>query len=204
MSLHLLDAVSEFRIRHRPYNKLLLRIGIHTGPVCAGVVGLKMPRYCLFGDTVNTASRMESSGVPLKIHCSWQCKDLLEKLGGYHYQERGVINMKGKGEQRTYWLLGEDGEAKEKRTYERSQRRGSRALNKYIQGTIKQHLQSNNLSVANDLGIRSSLKNKNIPRNSLTRSSSLESPKKLRFATGNLLEHHRYHRLVGKNNSNSK
>lgn len=192
MSLHLLGAVSEFKIRHRPYNKLLLRIGIHTGPVCAGVVGLKMPRYCLFGDTVNTASRMESSGVPLKIHCSWQCKDLLEKLGGYYYNERGVINMKGKGEQRTYWLLGEDEEAKIKRTYERSQRRGSRALNKFIQGNIKQ--QQNHLSVANDLGIRSSLKNKSMPRNSLTRSSSLESPKKLRFATGTLLEHHRYHR----------
>lgn len=186
--------MAEFKIRHRPHNKLLLRIGIHTGPVCAGVVGLKMPRYCLFGDTVNTASRMESSGVPLKIHCSWQCKELLERLGGYHYQERGMVNMKGKGEQRTYWLLGEDEEAKQRRTYERSQRRGSRALNKYIQGTIKQHQQTNNLSVANDLGIRSSLKNKNMPRNSLTRSSSLESPKKLRFATGSLLEHHRYHR----------
>ncbi|TMW50809.1 hypothetical protein DOY81_004138, partial [Sarcophaga bullata] len=181
MSLHLLSAVSEFKIRHRPHNKLLLRIGIHSGPVCAGVVGLKMPRYCLFGDTVNTASRMESSGVPLKIHCSKQCKDLLEKLGGYYFQERGVINMKGKGEQRTFWLLGEEEEAKTQRTYERSQRRGSRALNKYIQGTIKQQ---NQLSVANDLGIRSSLKNKSVPRNSLTRSSSLESPKKLRFATG--------------------
>ncbi|XP_037807798.1 speract receptor isoform X2 [Lucilia sericata] len=191
MSLHLLSAVSEFKIRHRPHNKLLLRIGIHSGPVCAGVVGLKMPRYCLFGDTVNTASRMESSGVPLKIHCSSQCKDLLEKLGGYHYQERGIINMKGKGEQRTYWLLGEDEEAKAKRTYERSQRRGSRALNKFIQGTIKQ--QQDQLSAANDLGIRSSLKNKNMARNSLARSSSLESPKKLRFATGTLLEHHRYH-----------
>lgn len=196
MSLHLLYAVAEFKIRHRPYNKLLLRIGIHSGPVCAGVVGLKMPRFCLFGDTVNTASRMESSGVPLKIHCSSQCKDLLEKLGGYHYQERGIINIKGKGEQRTYWLLGEDEEAKAKRTYERSQRRGSRALNKFIQGTIKQQEQANQLSSVNDLGIRSSLKNKNIPRTSLTRSSSLESPKKLRFASGTLLEHHRFHRHV--------
>lgn len=47
MSLHLLGAVSEFKIRHRPNDQLLLRIGIHSGPVCSGVVGLKMPRYMM-------------------------------------------------------------------------------------------------------------------------------------------------------------
>ncbi|XP_039074910.1 atrial natriuretic peptide receptor 1 isoform X2 [Hyaena hyaena] len=107
MALALLDAVRSFRIRHRPQEELRLRIGIHTGPVCAGVVGLKMPRYCLFGDTVNTASRMESNGEALKIHLSSETKAVLEEFGGFELELRGDVEMKGKGKVRTYWLLGE-------------------------------------------------------------------------------------------------
>lgn len=55
---------------------------------------------------MNTASRMESCGEPLKIHISPQCKEKLDKLGGYITEKRGIVSMKGKGDVVTYWLIG--------------------------------------------------------------------------------------------------
>ncbi|MGB3693932.1 MAG: adenylate/guanylate cyclase domain-containing protein [Spirulinaceae cyanobacterium] len=80
-----------------------IRIGINTGPVVAGVIGKNKFIYDLWGDAVNVASRMESSGDPGKIQVSAHSYELLK--GKYNFEERGKIAVKGKGEMTSYWLV---------------------------------------------------------------------------------------------------
>uniref|UniRef100_A0A8C4VJL2 Guanylate cyclase n=1 Tax=Gopherus evgoodei TaxID=1825980 RepID=A0A8C4VJL2_9SAUR len=107
MALDILSFMGSFELRHLPGLPVWIRIGIHSGPCAAGVVGIKMPRYCLFGDTVNTASRMESTGLPLRIHVSGSTIAILKRTDcHFQYKMRGKTYLKGKGTEITYWLTG--------------------------------------------------------------------------------------------------
>uniref|UniRef100_A0A665WCR3 Guanylate cyclase n=1 Tax=Echeneis naucrates TaxID=173247 RepID=A0A665WCR3_ECHNA len=107
MALDILSFVGTFELQHLPGIPLWIRIGVHSGPCAAGVVGNKMPRYCLFGDTVNTASRMESTGLPLRIHVSQSTINILQRTDcKFEYEMRGETYLKGKGKEVTYWLTG--------------------------------------------------------------------------------------------------
>ncbi|HEY9864817.1 MAG TPA: adenylate/guanylate cyclase domain-containing protein [Candidatus Obscuribacterales bacterium] len=106
MALDMQKEIIEFNKIHNQV--LSLRIGIHSGPVVAGVIGIKKFLYDLWGDTVNIASRMESHGLAGRIQLSEDTFHLLPDQ--YVIFKRGMISVKGKGAMNTYFLLGRKGE----------------------------------------------------------------------------------------------
>ena len=101
MAQGMLEAVA--RIAAETGEALALRIGLHSGPVVAGVIGTKKFSYDMWGDTVNTASRMESHGMPGTVHCSGATAALLES--DFALTARGAIQVEGKGEMHTFVVM---------------------------------------------------------------------------------------------------
>ncbi|HCH62750.1 MAG TPA: hypothetical protein DFR83_08100 [Deltaproteobacteria bacterium] len=83
-------------------HQINIRIGVHSGPVVAGVIGKTKFVYDLWGDHVNTASRMESHGVPGRVHVSTSTRDLAGDA--FIFEPRGEVDIKGKGKMSTYLL----------------------------------------------------------------------------------------------------
>ena len=101
MALDMQQAIARFRTDRE--ETFQIRIGINTGPVVAGVIGIKKFIYDLWGDTVNVASRMESTGVPGGIQVTESTYEKLKTQ--YRFESRGPIEIKGKGQMKTYWLV---------------------------------------------------------------------------------------------------
>jgi len=102
MALDMQQEIGRFK-RGSSGEPFRLRIGINTGSVVAGVIGMKKFSYDLWGDVVNVASRMESQGAPDKIQVTATTCDRLQ--GKYNLEERGSIAIKGRGQMQTYWLV---------------------------------------------------------------------------------------------------
>jgi class 3 adenylate cyclase len=103
MGLQMLEAVEMFCDDQG--NPLLLRIGMHSGSCVAGVIGRRKFIYDVWGDCVNTASRMESHGEPMKVHCSQQTAERIQL--DFELQFRGEMDIKGKGKMSTYFVQSE-------------------------------------------------------------------------------------------------
>ncbi|XP_047224839.1 adenylate cyclase type 1-like isoform X2 [Girardinichthys multiradiatus] len=101
-AIEMFDVLDE--INYQSYNEFVLRVGINVGPVVAGVIGARRPQYDIWGNTVNVASRMDSTGVPGKIQVTEEVYRMLNT--NYDLVCRGKVSVKGKGEMLTYFLEG--------------------------------------------------------------------------------------------------
>ncbi|XP_012552810.2 adenylyl cyclase 78C isoform X2 [Bombyx mori] len=95
-------------VNKHSFNKFRLRVGISCGPLVGGVIGALKPVYDIWGNTVNEASRMESTGAMDKIQVTKYTKQLLE-VRGYGVERRGCVEVKGKGRMETWWVVSRRG-----------------------------------------------------------------------------------------------
>lgn len=92
-------------INKESFNNFVLKMGINQGPITAGVIGARKPHFDIWGNTVNVASRMESTGKAGYIQVVKETKAILETFG-FEFEQRGLVTVKGKGQLMTYYLIG--------------------------------------------------------------------------------------------------
>jgi class 3 adenylate cyclase len=105
MGLAIIDELGRFQ-RERGV-RIEMRVGMHVGPAVAGVIGLKKFIYDVWGDTVNTASRMESTGVPGRLQVTTETRERLATA--FEFERRGIIEVKGRGPTETWFVVGPRG-----------------------------------------------------------------------------------------------
>ncbi|KAI9206777.1 uncharacterized protein BJ171DRAFT_457247 [Polychytrium aggregatum] len=108
LALSFLSVVNQLSIPTRNDMRLKIQLGIHTGPVMAGVVGTARPRYRLFGQTLQTASRLMDSGLPMRVQVSEDTYKQLSQSGGFKLAKRGETVVRGEDATTTYWLVGKE------------------------------------------------------------------------------------------------
>lgn len=156
-ALDAVELVKNFRFKDM---RLFVRAGLASGPVVSGVVGAALPKYTIFGDTVNFASRMESTSRSMKVQCSGATKLLLEESSLYSFEllerhdegaEPGVF-VKGKGTVQTWWIAGAHKETSSKSLQVPSLTNGDSARKlEEVDGTAVENIESASTVPADDV-----------------------------------------------------